>query len=201
MQIKIQPMGSYQTNCYIVTVDGKDFIIDPGIDATEWVLNNVTNPIAILNTHGHFDHVWSNAAVKEALKIPIYCPKDDVFMLTDDPLGQGTPKSTPDYEVIGDEELTLEGIKIKYRHFPGHTPGNSIIEIGDIWLSGDFLFQQSIGRWDFPASSGEDMVKSLEKAMKLEGDYTVYPGHGLSTTLKAEQKIMPFWIEQVKNTL
>ncbi len=201
MQIKIQPMGSYQTNCYIVTVDGKDFIIDPGIDATEWVLNNVTNPIAILNTHGHFDHVWSNAAVKEALKIPIYCPKDDVFMLTDDPLGQGTPKSTPDYEVIGDEELTLEGIKIKYRHFPGHTPGNSIIEIGDIWLSGDFLFQQSIGRWDFPASSGEDMVKSLEKAMKLEGDYTVYPGHGLSTTLKAEQKIMPFWIEQVKSTL
>jgi len=201
MQIKIQPMGSYQTNCYIVTVDGKDFIIDPGIDATEWVLNNVTNPIAILNTHGHFDHVWSNAAVKEALKIPIYCPKDDVFMLTDDPLGQGTPKSTPDYEVIGDEELTLEGIKIKYRHFPGHTPGNSIIEIGDIWLSGDFLFQQSIGRWDFPASSGEDMVKSLEKAMKLGGDYTVYPGHGLSTTLKAEQKIMPFWIEQVKSTL
>ncbi len=201
MQIKIQPMGSYQTNCYIITVDGKDFIIDPGIDATEWVLNNVTNPIAILNTHGHFDHVWSNAAVKEALKIPIYCPKDDVFMLTDDPLGQGTPKSTPDYEVIGDEELTLEGIKIKYRHFPGHTPGNSIIEIGDIWLSGDFLFQQSIGRWDFPASSGEDMVKSLEKAMKLEGDYTVYPGHGLSTTLKAEQKIMPFWIEQVKSTL
>ena len=201
MQIKIQPMGSYQTNCYIVTVDGKDFIIDPGIDATEWVLNNVTNPIAILNTHGHFDHVWSNAAVKEALKIPIYCPKDDVFMLTDDPLGQGTPKSTADYEVVGDEELTLEGIKIKYRHFPGHTPGNSIIEIGDIWLSGDFLFQQSIGRWDFPASSGEDMVKSLEKAMKLEGDYTVYPGHGLSTTLKAEQKIMPFWIEQVKSTL
>jgi len=201
MQIKIQPMGSYQTNCYIITVDGKDFIVDPGIDATEWVLNNVTNPVAILNTHGHFDHVWSNAAVKEALKIPIYCPKDDVFMLTDDPLGQGTPKSTPDYKVAGDEELTLEGVKIKYRHFPGHTPGNSIIEIGDIWLSGDFLFRQSIGRWDFPASSGEDMVKSLEKAMKLGSDYTIYPGHGLSTTLKEEQRIMPYWISQVQSTL
>jgi glyoxylase-like metal-dependent hydrolase (beta-lactamase superfamily II) len=122
-------------------------------------------------------------------------------MLTDDPLGQGTPKSTPDYEVAGDEELNIEGVKIKYRHFPGHTPGNSIIQIEDIWLSGDFLFQQSIGRWDFPASSAEDMIKSLEKAMKIEEDYTVYPGHGLSTTLKAEQKIMPFWIEQVKRTL
>ena len=201
MQIKIQPMGVYQTNCYIVTVDGKDFIIDPGVDATKWVMDNVKNPVAILNTHGHFDHVWSNASVKEALNIPIYCPEDDVFMLTDDPLGQGTPKSTPNYIVKGDEELTIEGVKIKYRHFPGHTPGCSIIEIGDIWLSGDFLFQQSIGRWDFPASSGEDMVKSLEKAMTLEGDYTIYPGHGMSTTLKAEQRVIPYWIDQVKRTL
>ena len=122
-------------------------------------------------------------------------------MLTDDPLGQGTPKSTPDYEVVGDEELTLEGVKIKFHHFPGHTPGNSIIEIDDVWFSGDFLFQQSIGRWDFPSSSGEDMVKSLEKAMKIEGDYTLYPGHGLSTTLKAEQRVIPFWIDQVKRSL
>jgi len=194
-------MGVYQTNCYIVTVNGKDLIIDPGVDATAWVLDNVTNPVAILNTHGHFDHVWSNAEVKKALNIPIYCPKDDVFMLTDDPLGQGTPKSIPDYEVVGDELLDIAGIKIQYRHFPGHTPGCSIVEIGDVWFSGDFLFQQSIGRWDFPASSGEDMIKSLEKAMKIEGDYTIYPGHGLSTTLKAEQKVIPYWIEQVKRTL
>ena len=201
MQIKIQPMGPYQTNCYIATIDGKDLIIDPGVDATQWVLNNVTNPIAILNTHGHFDHVWSNASIKEALKIPIYCPKEDAFMLTDDPLGQGTPKSIPDYLVDGDENLLIDGIGVKFKHFPGHTPGCSIIEIGDVWFSGDFLFAQSIGRWDFPASSGEDMVKSLEKAIKIKDDYTIYPGHGLSTTLKAEQKIMPYWIEQVKRSL
>jgi glyoxylase-like metal-dependent hydrolase (beta-lactamase superfamily II) len=201
MQIKIQPMGVYQTNCYIATVDGKDFIIDPGVDATEWVISNVTNPVAILNTHGHFDHVWSNAEVQKALNIPIYCPKGDVFMLTDDPLGQGTPPSKPDHEVDGDELLDIAGVKIQYRHFPGHTPGCSVIEIDDVWFSGDFLFQQSIGRWDFPASSGEDMIKSLEKAMKIEGDYRIYPGHGGSTTLKAEQKVIPFWIEQVKRTL
>jgi glyoxylase-like metal-dependent hydrolase (beta-lactamase superfamily II) len=194
-------MGVYQTNCYIVTVDGKDLIIDPGVDATEWVTANVTNPVAILNTHGHFDHVWSNAAVKQALDIPIYCPKEDVFMLTDDPLGQGTPKSIPDHEVIGDELLDIQGIKVQYRHFPGHTPGCSIIEISDVWFSGDFLFEQSIGRWDFPASSGEDMIKSLEKAMKIPGDYTIYPGHGMSTTLKAEQRVIPFWIEQVRRTI
>jgi len=198
MQIKIQPMGYTQTNCYIVTIDGKDLIIDPGTDAAEWVIKHTTNPVAILNTHGHFDHVWSNAELKQKLKIPIYAPKADAFMLEDDPLGQGTPPSKPDYLIEGDTTLDIKGIKVTYRHFPGHTPGCSIIEIEDVWFSGDFLFQQSIERWDFPSSSGEDMAKSLEKAMKIKEDFTLYPGHGPSTTLKAEQRIMPFWIKEVK---
>ena len=201
MQIKIQPMGMTQTNCYIVTIDNKDLIIDPGMDAVQWVRDNTTNPIAILNTHGHYDHVWSNAALQKELKIPLYCPKGDSFMLKKCPLGQPTPPSTPDYEVVGDERLNIEGIPVDYLHFAGHTPGCSIIQIKDVWFSGDFLFQQSIGRWDFPFSSGEAMVKSLEKAMKIEGDYTLYPGHGLSTTLKAEQRGMPQWIAYVKGTL
>jgi glyoxylase-like metal-dependent hydrolase (beta-lactamase superfamily II) len=198
MQIKIQPMGPHQTNCYIATIDGKDFIIDPGVGATQWVLDNVTNPIAILNTHGHFDHVWSNAEIKEKLKIPIYVPKEDAFMLENDPFGQGTPPSKPDYLVTGDETLELEGVKIKYRHFPGHTPGCSIIEIDDVWFSGDFLFQQSIGRWDFPYSSAESMAKSLEKALSIKEDFTLYPGHGLSTTLGREQRVIPYWIKEVR---
>ncbi|MDQ7084051.1 MAG: MBL fold metallo-hydrolase [Sulfurovum sp.] len=201
MQIKIQPMGATQTNCYIVTIEGKDFIIDPGTDATRWVLANVSNPVAILNTHGHFDHVWSNHELQEKLQIPLYCPQGDTFLLQKCPLGQSVPPSTPDYEIIGDKTILIQGIPIHYRHFAGHTPGCSIIEIQDVWFSGDFLFQQSIGRWDFPFSSGEQMVKSLEKAMKIEGDYTIYPGHGLSTTLKAEQRVIPYWIEQVKDTL
>ena len=201
MQIKIQPMGATQTNCYIVTVNGKDLIIDPGMGATKWVLDNVTNPIAILNTHGHFDHVWSNAELKETLKIPLYCPKGDTFMLQKCPLGQPTPPCIPDYEVVGDEHLSIQGIDIQYRLFAGHTPGSSIIQIKDVWFSGDFLFEQSIGRWDFPFSSGEEMLKSLKKAQKIKENYTVYPGHGLSTTLHAEQQIMPYWIDQVKRTI
>jgi hydroxyacylglutathione hydrolase len=197
----MQPMGPYQTNCYIATVDDKDLIIDPGVGATQWVLNNVTNPIAILNTHGHFDHVWSNAELKEKLNIPIYCPTRDAFMLENDPFSQGTPPSHPDILINGDEEVEIEGIKIKFRHFPGHTPGCSIIEIGDVWFSGDFLFEQSIGRWDFPNSSGEEMIQSLQKALGIKEDFTVYPGHGVSTTLKAEQNVIPFWIDQVKRTI
>ena len=200
MKIKIQPMGMTQTNCYIITINNKELIIDPGINATSWIMENVNNPLAILNTHGHFDHVWSNAEVQKKLKVPLYIQKEDAFMLTKCPLGQNVPPSKADYLVEGDEELNIEGIKIKYRKFAGHTPGNSIIEIEDVWFSGDFLFQQSIGRWDFPFSSGEKMVKSLEKALKIEDDFTVYPGHGMSTTLKEEQKIMPYWIKTVKNS-
>jgi len=201
MEIKIQPMGVYQTNCYIITIDNKDIIIDPGVDATKWVLNNIKNPIAILNTHGHFDHVWSNGELQTKLKVPLYVPKDDAFMLSNDPFKQGTPKSRPDVLVNGDEEFNIDGIKVKYRHFAGHTPGNSIIEIEDIWLSGDFLFDGSIGRWDFPYSSGEDMIKSLEKAMRIDGDFTLYTGHGVSTTLKKEQRVMPQWINYVKHNM
>jgi glyoxylase-like metal-dependent hydrolase (beta-lactamase superfamily II) len=199
MEIKIQPMGQTQTNCYIVTIDKKDIIIDPGMGATSWVINNTTNPIAILNTHGHYDHVWSNHELQTKLNIPLYIPKDDAFMLEKCVLGQNPPKSKPDILVNGDEELTIEGINVKYLQFAGHTPGNSIIEIEDVWFSGDFLFQQSIGRWDFPFSSGEAMVKSLKKAMKIEDDFTVYPGHGMSTTLKQEQRGMPMWLEYVRN--
>ena len=199
MEIKIQPMGATQTNCYIVTIENKDFIIDPGINATEWVLSNVTNPVAILNTHGHYDHIWSNAALQQKLNTPLYTPKEDAFMLQKCPLGQTPPLSKPDVLVDGDEKITIEGVEINYRHFPGHTPGNSIIEIEDVWFSGDFLFQQSIGRWDFPFSSRESMIESLEKAMKIEENFTLYPGHGMSTTLKQEQRGMPMWLNYVQN--
>jgi glyoxylase-like metal-dependent hydrolase (beta-lactamase superfamily II) len=200
MEIKMQPMGMTQTNCYIVTIDNKDLIIDPGIGATSWVIENTSNPIAILNTHGHYDHIWSNAELKERLNIPIYINKDDAFILENGCiLGQTPPKSRADVLVDGDKLLEIDGIKVQFRHFAGHTPGNSIIEIDDVWFSGDFLFQQSIGRWDFPFSSGKAMIKSLEKAMKIQKDFTLYPGHGMSSTLKQEQRGMPMWINYVKS--
>jgi glyoxylase-like metal-dependent hydrolase (beta-lactamase superfamily II) len=191
-------MGAYQTNCYIVTVDEKDFIIDPGVDATRWVVEHVKNPVAILNTHGHFDHVWSNQAVKEALKIPIYVPKEDAFMLEKDPFGQGTPTSKPDVLIEGDERLMLDDVKIEYLHFPGHTPGNSAIMIGDGMFSGDFIFENSIGRVDFPYSSPDAMKESIKKflALKKEG-IIIYPGHGNNTTIEKEQSRVGNWLHYI----
>ncbi len=197
MQIKVQPMGPYQTNCYIVTKDGKDIIIDPGVGATEWVKKNVTNPIAILNTHGHFDHVWSNAALQKELGVKLYTPKDDVMLLSSSSWMPDLPPSTPDVEIDGDEELDLEGIKVKFRHFPGHCPGCSTIEIDNAMFSGDFIFEKSIGRTDFPYSSPQDMKKSLEKFKQIPYDKTVYPGHGGSTSIKQEQQYSDYWIQQL----
>jgi len=197
MKILVKPMGAYQTNCYIVKMGGVELIIDPGVGATDWVLKRVKNPVAILNTHGHFDHVWSNRDLKERLKIPIYCPERDAFMLSRDPFGKGVPESRADILVDGDREFNIEGIKVKYRHFAGHTAGNSIIEIGDVWFSGDFLFKGSIGRFDFPNSDGDEMLKSLERVMRIKKDYKLYTGHGEPTTLRAEQRNIPNWINYI----
>ena len=197
MQIKKQPMGPYQTNCYIVNVDGKEFIIDPGVGATPWILQNVTNPVAILNTHGHFDHVWSNAELQEKLGIKLYTPKGDIPLLQDNSWMPDLPPSFPDIAVEGDEEFDFDGTKVKFRHFPGHCPGCSTIEIGYAMFSGDFIFQRSIGRTDFPYSSPEDMKRSLQKFKQIPYDKTIYPGHGENTSIRQEQQYTDYWINQL----
>ena len=197
MQIKAKPMGDYQTNCYIVSVDGKDFIIDPGMGATRWVMKNVTNPVAILNTHGHFDHVWSNAELQEKLKIPLYTPMEDVMLLQESSWMPDLPPSKPDVEVEANQEFDFEGVKVKFLHFPGHTPGCSMIEIGDAIFSGDFIFERSIGRTDFPYSSPKEMKESLRRFKEIPYDKTIYPGHGGTTTIKQEQQYSDYWIENL----
>ena len=185
------------TNCYIAEIDQKEFIIDPGIGADTWVRENVKNPVAILNTHAHFDHVWSNQKLKEFYDIPIYCPKDDIFMLFDDPFSQGTPPSVPDVEVVGDEDFDINGVKIKYLFFPGHTPGCSAILIKDALFSGDFVFKDSIGKVDFPFSDASKMKKSIDKFLKIKENYRIFPGHGENTTVFNEQKTLPNWLNYI----
>ena len=198
MQLRYQPMGQYQTNCYIVTIEGKDFIVDPGVGATEWVLQNVTNPIAILNTHGHFDHVWSNAELKEKLSIPIVIHEKDAFFLQREQFGIPMPKSVADIKVSGQEtEVELGGVKIRFLHFPGHTPGCSVIDFGEFWCSGDFIFQGSIGRVDFPYSDPETMKESLRRFREIPYDKPVYPGHGEPTTIAAEQRHVDYWLRAI----
>ena len=193
ISINAQAMGSYQTNCYIISINDKDLIIDPGVDSLSWVKANTTNPVAILNTHGHFDHVWSNSAVKDEFNIPIYCPKDDVFMLQNDPFDQGTPKSQCDFKIEHDEIINLLNEDIQFHFFPGHTPGCSAISIDNHLFTGDFIFSGSIGRVDFPYSVPADMKNSIKKVLAWQKDFYIYPGHGGSTLLSREKSSLEAW--------
>ncbi len=197
MQIKTRPMGELMTNCYIVSTGGRDFIIDPGVGALEWIKKEANNPAAVINTHGHFDHVWSNDAVKKYFDIPLYVPRDDAFMLEKDPFGMGTPPSTPDYRIDPDEKVVISGQEFVFLHFPGHTPGCSVIECGDNWFSGDFIFKHSVGRYDFPLSDAALMKESVQKVLACTGEKTIYPGHGPQTTLGEEKPVLQMILSQM----
>lgn len=200
MTIKCMPMGIYQTNCYIVDMGGSQLIIDPGVDAVEWVVANATNPLAILNTHGHFDHIWSNKELKEKLNVPIYIPKDDAFMLQSDPFGHSVPVTNADVLVDGNQTFEINGINFEYILFAGHTPGCSVIKIKDTIFSGDFIFRGSIGRVDFPYSNPQDMKDSIKRILSWDiqdKDYEIYPGHGGKTTLKSEHNSLKSWLHYI----
>ena len=180
-----------QTNCYIY--DG--FIIDPGVGATSWVLENIKNPKAILLTHGHFDHIWSVAELKEELYLPVYIHKNDAFMLEEDIFNMNIPKTKADF-LVDEGDINIDDTIIKFRHFPGHTPGCCVIEIDNIMFSGDFVFDASIGRFDFPYSDQNDMKNSLKKFLSLNYDKIIYPGHGNTTTIKkAQENIKNYWLK------
>lgn len=194
MKILSQAMGPYQTNCYIVSNGRQELIIDPGKNAVNWIIENVKKPIAILITHGHSDHIWSNKALKDNLNIPIYCPKDDAFMLMNDFDNEGYPLSTPDINVEIDETFFLSDFKVQFIHYPGHTPGSCMIKIEKALFSGDFIFKGSVGRVDFPFSSPKDMKNSIKKFLIIKEEMDIYPGHGLKTTVKTEQKTIHRWL-------
>lgn len=198
MQILQKACGAYGTNCYILKTEAGDFVIDPGENAFDFITQNAQDVKAILNTHGHFDHVWDNERVKEHFKAPIYIHEKDEFML-DDPFGTGHTPSKADVLIKDESEFEIAGVKFKFHFFPGHTPGCCMIEVvgENLAFSGDFLFQNSIGRYDFPYSNAADMKKSLERVMDYKQDLKLLPGHGAATTLKQEQLNIPAWIRYI----
>lgn len=191
MEVLVKSCGEFETNCYIID---RKIIIDPGVEAFDFIKENVENPVAIINTHGHFDHVWDNQKVKEYFDIPIYIHKEDAFLLEKDPFGYHLPTSTPD--VLLEEGIyKIEDYEIKIIHTPGHTPGSILIEFEKDMFSGDFIFDGTIGRVDFPFSDAQKMKKSIEKFLDISYDKKVLPGHGRSTRIKKAQKILPLWLE------
>jgi len=191
MEILVKPCGEFYTNCYIID---RKIIIDPGVGAFEFVKEYAKNPIAIINTHGHFDHIWDNKKVKEYFNIPLYIHKDDAFMLEKDPFNYNPPKTKADF-LLEEGNYKIGDYDVLIRHFPGHTPGSITVEINDAMFSGDFIFDGSIGRVDFPYSDSEKMKESIKKFLEIEYNKNIYPGHGPMTKIKKAQKFLPMWLE------
>ena len=193
MEILVKPCGDFYTNCYIVD---RKIIIDPGVGAFDFVKEHVKDPIAIINTHGHFDHIWDNKKIKEYFNIPIFIHKNDAFMLEKDPFGYNPSPVKGD--ILLDEGVYKIGdYDVLIRHFPGHTLGSITIEIGDEMFSGDFIFDGSIGRVDFPYSNPKQMKESIKKFLEIPYDKRILPGHGPTTTIKKAKKFLPMWLDYI----
>jgi len=198
MLVKKRAMGEYQTNCYILDFDDFEIIIDSEVNSLNWIVENVKNPVAVLLTHGHFDHMWDSYKIARKFNIPIYINKNDKILLENDIFERGIEKYQPEFIVLleNNSEITLNKVKIQFHHFAGHSEGSSIIEIADSYFCGDVIFKNSIGRFDFPYSDSHKMKASLEKALKLNEQFPIYSGHGEDTTIKDEKENLQMWINK-----
>ncbi|WP_298028694.1 MBL fold metallo-hydrolase [uncultured Campylobacter sp.] len=195
MQILKKAFGEYVTNCYILKGEQGDLVIDPGEGSFDWVMQNTGKIAAVLNTHGHFDHVYDDAKLQRT-GAKIYIHEEDAFMLRADPFETMPEPIEADVLVKGQEQsFEIAGFNVKFSLFAGHTPGSCMVEADGVIFSGDVIFKGSIGRWDFPFSSGEQMRESLHKILQIKGDFTLYPGHGPNTSLAAERQNLKYFLQ------
>jgi hydroxyacylglutathione hydrolase len=209
------PAGLLQCNCYVLAQrPGADaIIVDPGQRAMgplrEILDKNRLTPAAVLLTHGHIDHMWSAQKVSDTFGCPTYIHPEDRFMLTDPIKGIGPrlgqllfsavfrePKQVIELDRDGDK-IDLADIAVTVDHTPGHTRGSVVFRVAgdasEVVLTGDTLFERSIGRTDLWGGSGRDLLNSLvEKLLVLSDKTVVLPGHGNSTTIGAERRANPF---------
>lgn len=207
INISLLAMEPLAANCLIVTdaETGKTAVIDPGSfdERLDRKLSEVgyDNIEYVLLTHGHYDHTGgANDVIKKTdnmAKVAIY--KTEEEFLSDSYLNLSLPFTGRAWPVIKADVLLSDGDKIELgssvitvMHTPGHTKGSVCYICDDNIFSGDTLFCESAGRTDFPTSDEHEMYESLHKLAALEGDYTVYPGHNMKTTLNNERKYNPF---------
>jgi hydroxyacylglutathione hydrolase len=200
-------VGPVQENCYFVRLAGSDraVIVDPGDEADRLLealkALQITTVDAILLTHTHFDHVGAVAPVARATGAPVYCPELETQVLADINSYVRWPGFGPfesydaDETVGGGETLDLAGLQFEVSFVPGHSPGHvayALPEHGAL-LSGDVLFQGSVGRVDLPGGDWPTLLGSIQQLLDAyPAETTVYPGHMGLTTLGAERDTNPF---------
>jgi len=201
MIIRTKAFGALKTNCYILEQFTTSLIIDPGQGSGKWIQKTLScQPLAILNTHGHYDHVFDNSVVKNALLLPIYIHPDDADLLINDDYKVGLQTSIPDVYFHDETEYELGPFRFKCIHLPGHTHGSTILDFGDYIFSGDFVMEKAVGRYNFHTSSKEKMFESLKKykeyfsSKNRNPNTVVYPGHGKAFPLKTSLDVVNKWL-------
>ena len=191
-------VGRVQTNCFIVAdaETGEAVVIDPG-DSAERILSvikvNNLNVKYIFLTHGHFDHIMAVSAVKAATGALVVIHEADAARLTDGRqalapvLRRGELTAGADITVRGGESFDVGNLRFEWLHTPGHTPGSCVIICGDALYTGDTLFEGDCGRCDLPGGDYGKILASLRLIAALPGDYEVFPGHDVFTTLERER--------------
>ena len=192
LNMKVMPLGAYQTNCYILWGEGSDscIVIDPGFEP-ETVLRAVKTlgktVEAILLTHGHFDHVGAVKEIAAETECRVYLCAEDLSMPA---MFTAGPLYYTDTYGEGDR-LQLAGLSLRILQTPGHTQGSVCIACEDFLFSGDTLFEGSCGRTDLPGGNYAQILQSLKRLRTLD-DCRVFPGHGPATTLAEEKKYNPY---------
>lgn len=205
LAIRMMILGPVQTNCFfLINEDTKEvLIIDPADRAQkiiEWINSEGLKPVAILLTHGHFDHIMGMAGVKNEYHIPVYASKDEVEVLANPQLNVSTMMGayislTADELFADGDVLELAGMKLKVISTPGHTIGSVCfyMEEEKVLISGDTLFEASVGRSDFPTGSSRQLIESIKtRLFVLPDDTDVFPGHGGTTSIAYEKAHNPF---------
>jgi len=208
MEIDCLVLGLYETNCYILRRDasaGECVVIDTGLDEhgmVEYLSAKKLNPVAVILTHGHADHIGGVAGIKE--KFPqtrVYIHQADVPMLRSPEenlsLLTGVTVESPRPDVLlKDGDIINEArIQLTVLHTPGHSPGGICLyaEAEAKVFSGDALFAESVGRTDFPGGDTTKLLESIRDKLFVLPDVTVvYPGHGPQTSIGNEKKFNPF---------
>lgn len=202
-KIKTCVLGMVSTNCYIAYRGQEAVVIDPA-DNADYIVNQCRElgimPVAILLTHGHFDHILAVEDLKKRLHVPVYAGAGEAALLQDAALNLSSSFGGESYITQADcllqdgETVELLGHSFKMIATPGHTGGSVcyLVEGEQVLFSGDTLFYQSFGRTDMPTGSRTEIIRSLkEKLFLLPEETKVYPGHGEPTTIGYEKQHNP----------
>jgi hydroxyacylglutathione hydrolase len=191
-------VGPWPMNCYVVgdAATRAAWVVDPGaeIERIQSTLSDGDWQLAaIVQTHGHPDHIAGTAALRAATGVPVLAHADDAPLFATDRIrALGGEPFVPDRWLRDGETIALGGTEFAVLHMPGHTPGHIALVGGGACLSGDVVFRIGCGRTDLPGGDMQALERSLLRLLALPGDTTIYPGHGPAATVGYVRRYNPY---------